>query len=86
MVLRLLQFLLLLVVIRALWKLARGVLEGAGFQRVDQVEKPRVTLSRDPICGVYVSPVKALASRYGGETIYFCSEKCQSAWARGRTP
>ena len=32
--LRLLQFLLILAVIRAVWRLAKGVLEGAGYQRV----------------------------------------------------
>jgi YHS domain-containing protein len=81
MVLRLLQILLILAVIRAVWRLAKGVLEGAGYQRV---EGPRqqagLQLVRDPNCGTFVSPARALASRVGGETRYFCSDKCRREW------
>ena len=61
MVLRLLQLLLILAVVRAVWRLARGVLEGAGYRRVDRPAAARVgvKLERDPVCGTYVSPVEA---------------------------
>lgn len=82
MVLRLLQLLLLLAVIRAVWRLARGVLEGAGYGRIDGVRQAGVKLVRDPNCGTFVSPSRAPASRIAGETIYFCSEKCRREWEK----
>ena len=80
--LRILQFLLILAVVRAVWRLGKGVLEGAGYRRVDGPEKVGVKLERDPVCGTYVSPSKAPALRVGGETIYFCSDKCRRQWER----
>jgi YHS domain-containing protein len=78
--LRILQFLLILAVVRAVWRLGKGVLEGAGYRRVDGPVKVGVKLERDPVCGTYVSPTKAPALRVGGETIYFCSDKCRRQW------
>ena len=80
--LRILQFLLILAVVRAAWRLGKGVLEGAGYRRVDGPVKVGVKLERDPVCGTYVSPSKAPALRVGGETIYFCSDKCRRQWER----
>ena len=80
MVLRILQLFLILAVIRAVWRLLRGVLEGAGYRRVDSPQTPGVKLVRDPMCGVFVSPNRALAARAGGEMVYFCSEKCRRDW------
>ncbi len=80
--LRLLQFFLILALIRAVWRLAKGVLEGAGYQRVDGPAPVGTKLERDPICGTYVSPSKAPALRVGGRTLYFCSDKCRREWER----
>jgi YHS domain-containing protein len=82
MVLRILQLLLLLAIVRAVWRLAKGVLEGAGYQRVEGGMKQGVKLVRDPNCGTYVSPSRATVSRHGGESQYFCSEKCRREWER----
>lgn len=78
--LRILQFLLILAVVRAVWRLGKGVLEGAGYRRVDGPVQAGVKLERDPVCGTYVSPTKAPALRVGGETLYFCSDKCRRQW------
>jgi YHS domain-containing protein len=80
--LRILQLLLILAVVRAVWRLGKGVLEGAGYRRVDGPAKVGVKLERDPVCGTYVSPSKAPALRVGGDTIYFCSDKCRRQWER----
>jgi YHS domain-containing protein len=82
MVLRLLQLLLILAVVRAVWRLGRGILEGAGYRRVDGPAKVGMKLQRDPVCGTYVSPAKAPALRIGGETLYFCSDTCRRQWER----
>jgi YHS domain-containing protein len=82
MILRILQFLLILAVIRALWRLLRGVLEGAGYQQVGGPATPITTLQRDPVCGSFVSPTTAPAIRLGAKTMYFCSEKCRREWEK----
>jgi YHS domain-containing protein len=76
-----LRILLVVVVVWSLWRLLRGVLEGAGFRQVDSGE-PAMKLVRDPVCGVFVSPARALAAHAHGETAYFCSEKCRREWER----
>jgi len=75
-----LRFIVFLLIVRALWLLVKGILEGAGYRRVDSVPPPSVKLVRDPICGVFVVPAKALVARSGNETAYFCSEKCRKQW------
>jgi YHS domain-containing protein len=82
MILRVLQLLLILAVVRALWKLGKGMLEGAGYQRIDAPTKPAVKLQRDPICGSFVSPTTSPAIRLAGKTMYFCSEKCRREWEK----
>jgi YHS domain-containing protein len=82
MVLRVLQLLLLLAVVRAVWRLLKGVLEGAGYGPVDARLNAGVKLVRDPVCGTFVSPAKAPALRIEGETLYFCSEKCRRQFER----
>jgi YHS domain-containing protein len=34
-------------------------------------------LARDPICGTFVVPGKAVEFARGGETLYFCSDACR---------
>jgi YHS domain-containing protein len=76
-----LRIILILLVVRALWRLLKGVLEGAGYVQIDSKTPPAVKLVRDPVCGVFVSPSGgALVARARGETAYFCSERCRREW------
>lgn len=77
-----LRIILFLIVVRLIWKFVRGVLEGAGY--FQNPKHPSVGLVRDPVCGVFVVPTKALTAGTGSDTRYFCSEKCRSEWRRGR--
>ena len=77
-----LRVLVLLVVVWAVWRLLRGVLEGAGLLSSGSRQTPGVKLVRDPVCGVFVAPSTALVARAHGETAYFCSEKCRREWER----
>jgi YHS domain-containing protein len=72
---------LIYLLVRALARLTRGMLEGAGYRR-DGGQPPSVGLVKDPVCGVFVVPSKALTSGSGSETKFFCSEKCRQAWGR----
>jgi uncharacterized protein len=73
--------LLVILVVRALMRLGRGIMEGAGYTRHGQAP-PSVPLVKDPVCGVFVPRTKALTAGSGSEMKFFCSEKCRQAWAR----
>jgi hypothetical protein len=76
---RLLEVIVLLLVIRAVWRVVGGMIAG-GVRRTTATGEPRpVKLVRDPVCGTYVSPDSAISDR--GE--YFCSEKCRNEYRSG---
>lgn len=74
-----LKIVLLLIVARLIWRFMRGVLEGAGV--FPAPHQRSVGLVRDPVCGVFVVPSKALTTGSGSQTRYFCSEKCRTEWS-----
>ena len=76
----LLIILLVYIAARVLWRLLRGVFEGLGYQQRGS-SPPSVGLVRDPVCGTFVLPSKALTSGNGSNTRYFCSEKCRQDYA-----
>ena len=72
-----LKLVLLYLVIRAVMRIVRGVIDGLR----GTIEPPAaVPLVRDPICGTFVVPSSALALGSGAETRFFCSEKCLRAY------
>ena len=73
---------LALVVVRLLWRLARGIFEGMGYRRAGVGQPQAVGLVRDPVCGVFVMPSKALTSGTGVDTKYFCSQQCRESYGR----
>ena len=85
----LLRVLLVILLVRALWRLAVGVMEGArasgqvgGSRPPRRTNQQAVPLVKDPVCGTYVVRERAITASSGGETHYFCSEKCRDAWSR----
>ncbi len=70
---------LLFFVVRAVSRLLRGVLDGAGYRRQTPAQQG-VGLVRDPVCGVFVVPGQALMLGTGAGAKYFCSEKCRREW------
>jgi YHS domain-containing protein len=82
MYLRLLLFAILAFVLwRVGGRLLKGVLEGLGY-RPPNWKPESVGLVRDPVCGQFVLPTKALTAGSGKDTRYFCSEKCRQDYAR----
>ena len=77
---RLLEIIVILLVIRAAWRvIGNMVTVSAGARRTTASGEPRpVKLVRDPVCGTYVSPDSAISD--GRE--YFCSEKCRDEYRR----
>lgn len=80
-----LRILLVVLIIRALWRLILGISQG--LKSSEPRRDSAVALVRDPVCGTYVVPGRALAVRDGALVRYFCSERCREAFAREpRTP
>jgi YHS domain-containing protein len=92
---------LLTILLRAVMRLwagiVRGLQEGSGTSSGGRrVPQRGVQMERDPICGTFVIPERAVALPVaGGERLYFCSVDCRdkyrsrpessSAQAHGRT-
>lgn len=74
-----LRLLFLLLIVRLIWKFFAGLIAGASRPRAT---KRAGALVRDPVCGTYVEPSRALSTRAGGATHYFCSKECQRSFAR----
>jgi YHS domain-containing protein len=74
----LLELVVLLLVIRAAWRVIGSMMTiSAGVRRSTASHEPRpVKLVRDPICGTYVSPESALSDG----TNYFCSDRCRDEY------
>ena len=76
----LLWAILILVLLRLLWRVLRGVFEGMGYRQSGGQQS--VGLVRDPVCGMFVAPSNALTTGTGSSTRYFCSEKCRREYTK----
>ena len=81
----LLILVVILLLVRAVWRLLGGIVSGAisagAVPRGGQPAAPTaVKMERDPVCGTYVVPSKAITLAKGRETLYFCSERCRDEW------
>lgn len=70
---------------RAFWRLLDGVIEGlSGRPRRDNVPARGVQMVRDPVCGIYIVPQRALVLQDGARQVFFCSANCRDKY-RART-
>lgn len=91
----LLKLLLLFVLIRALMLVVGGLLRGMfGVERAaapgasgagrgapsSGASMTGGTLVQDPVCGTYVVKERAIVGRSPDGPVYFCSERCRSAY------
>lgn len=72
-----LKLVLIWLVVRALMRLARGIVDGV---RGAQATPPAVALVRDPVCGTFVAPGTAPSFGSGTHTRFFCSEDCRRTY------
>ena len=75
--------LLVLIALRVLWRVVGVVFGGPGYQRPGS-RPPSVGLVRDPVCGTFILPSRALTSGGGAGARYVCSEKCRRDYAGKR--
>jgi YHS domain-containing protein len=85
----LLLSILLTILFRAVSRLWTGIVRGMQGQdaftvrghRGSGVPQRGVQMARDPICGTFVVPERAVAlSVAGGERLYFCSTTCRDTY------
>jgi hypothetical protein len=74
-----LRVILVILIVRALWRLMRGVVRGLDGRPSGRADRA-VPLVRDPVCGVYVVRSRALTVGQGESALYFCSERCRSQY------
>jgi YHS domain-containing protein len=87
MLLRLVLFIVLaLFVARAFWRFVDGITEGLRGPAGSNSRSPArgVPMARDPVCGTFVVPDRAVSVLVGRERVYFCSAACRDAY-RART-
>ena len=66
-----------------LWAALRRRGQGARGARPGAAPAARqpVKMTKDPVCGTFVVPGKALSLTAGGRTHWFCSERCRAEYA-----
>ena len=78
MIFVLLRLVLAYLIVAAVLRLGRGIAEGLRAPR--RPARTSVPLVRDPVCGTFVVPTRALTAGTGSSTRYFCSERCRRAY------
>jgi len=73
--------LLITLAVRAALRLFAGIVEGASGGAT-RPSPPSTKMVKDPVCGTFVVPSKALTASRGNETAWFCSPECRNAWQR----
>lgn len=82
---------LLVLFVRAMVRMWGGVKEGLSGQPAGAGARPvpqrGVQMVRDPVCGTFVVPERAVPLAVGGERHYFCSIACRDKYrtVEGRT-
>ena len=85
-----LRFALLLIffifLARIFWRIVDSFMEGMTGRTRQQTQVPQhgVQMARDPVCGTFVLPERALTLVDGRTRVFFCSDVCRDKY-RGRT-
>jgi YHS domain-containing protein len=88
----LLLIVLFIVIARVFWRFVDNIIEAADKQPTSsrkRVPDAGVRMMRDPVCGMFVVPDRALTLADDRTTHYFCSAACRDKFKResveGRT-
>ena len=82
---------LFIIISRMFWRLVDSFVEGVTGEsrqsrqsRMSGAPQRGVPMARDPVCGTFVLPDRALTLVDGRERVFFCSETCRDKY-RART-
>jgi YHS domain-containing protein len=81
-----LEFVFILLAARAFWRLVGGIVQGITNQPRVAARPPgqAVSMVRDPVCGIFVLPDRAVTISDGRGRVHFCSTACRDKY-RSRT-
>ena len=74
-----LELLLILFMARALWRVIEGVIQGVAG-RENAIPQRGTQMVRDPVCGTFVLPDRAVTLLDGRSRLFFCSEACRDKY------
>jgi hypothetical protein len=75
--------LVVLLASRVLWRLVGGIVEGlSAGQSGSRVPQRGVRMVRDPVCGTFVLPDRAVTMADHGRSVHFCSATCRDLYLR----
>lgn len=74
----LIRIIIILIIIRILWRIIMGPIRRPRHER--RAGTKSVPLVRDPVCGTFVVPARAVKVGTGDNTLYFCSEACRAKY------
>ena len=72
------RIIIILIILRLLWRMIMGPMRRPRAERRNG--KKSMPLVRDPVCGTYLLPDRAIKVGSGDETLYFCSEACRAKY------
>ena len=75
--------LLVILLARAVWRAFGQAQGGAGRSRPTGTPEHGERMVRDPVCGTFVLPSRALSVGAGNRIQYFCSERCRAVYQAG---
>lgn len=78
------RIILILIVLRILWRMIMGPMRRPRHER-GKGPRRSMPLVRDPVCGTYLLPDRAIKTGTGDHTLYFCSETCRAKYDGGTT-
>ncbi len=73
----LLRLLIGVLLVRVVWGFVAGLIRGATEPKQRSGGRA-VALVRDPVCGTFLEPARAIEARVGSTIHYFCSESCRA--------
>jgi len=81
-----LLLILLIIVARIFSRVTNAFREGMqhGAQRAPRPTTQAVPMARDPVCGTFVLPERAVTLVHGRTPVYFCSETCRDKYRTQR--
>jgi len=75
-------FALIILLTRALSRLWGGIMEGLSGEPRTRSHVPQrgVQMVRDPVCGTFIVPDRALMLSVGRQQLFFCSPACRDKY------
>jgi YHS domain-containing protein len=75
-----LLLILFMVLGRTFWRIIDGLVEGITGRTRTGVTQQGMAMVRDPVCGTFVLPERAVSLSDGRSRLFFCSDTCRDKY------